>query len=329
MNRGWLASLNRLINRSKIRAGNGNVLKNKEKLTGFRGSLVIPGGRVGVLLIHSLGGNPMELRFVAQSLAREGCTVYCPLLPGLGGGTDVSGLSTWQDWYAAAEKALADLQAHCDTIFVGGMSAGSMVALQLARKHPETVQSLLLFAPTLWPNGWTIPWTFNFFKLVHQKWFANLFHFRQRAPYGIKDDRIRNFVFDSYKTGDRPIEDLFGRGGGLVFEFLRLARDVKKGLAGIKQNTVIFHPREDDQSDLSNALLLQRRLGGMVETVVLDDSYHMVTLDKQRNIVVDRAVDFVQRQRQRIEEREAVNRWKTGQQTERESSAMGGEDRSA
>jgi carboxylesterase len=204
-----------------------------------------------------------------------------------------------------------------------------MVALQLARKHPETVQSLLLFAPTLWPNGWTIPWTFNFFKLVHQKWFANLFHFRQRAPYGIKDDRIRNFVFDSYKTGDRPIEDLFGRGGGLVFEFLRLARDVKKGLGSIKQNTVIFHPREDDQSDLSNALLLQRRLGGMVETVVLDDSYHMVTLDKQRNIVVDRAVDFVQRQRQRIEEREAVNRWKTGQQTERESSAMGGEDRSA
>ena len=148
---------------------------------------------------------------------------------------------------------------------------------------------------------------------MHQKWFANLFHFRQRAPYGIKDDRIRNFVFDSYKSDDRPIEDLFGRGGGLVFEFLRLARDVKKGLGSIKQNTVIFHPREDDQSDLSNALLLQRRLGGMVETVVLDDSYHMVTLDKQRNIVVDRAVDFVQRQRLRIEEREAVNRWKAGQ----------------
>jgi carboxylesterase len=303
-----------------------NVLKNKEKLTGFRGSLVIPGGSAGVLLIHSLGGNPLEMRFVAQSLARQGYTVYCPLLPGLGGGTDVSGLSTWQDWYAAAETALEQLKAHCDTIFVGGMSAGSVVALQLARKHPETVQSLTLFAPTLWPNGWTIPWYFNFFRLVHQKWFARLFYFRQRAPYGIKDDRIRNFVFDSYKSDDRPIEDLFGRGGGLVFEFLRLAREVKRGLGEIRQNTMIFHPREDDQSSLSNALLLQRKLGGLVETVVLDDCYHMVTLDKQRNLVVDRAVDFVERQRERVEALEEAKRFKTAHT---DKPTLVSEDRSA
>jgi carboxylesterase len=269
----------------------------------------------------------MELRFVAQSLAREGYTVYCPLLPGLGGGTDVSGLSTWHDWYAAGEKALADLKAHCDTVFVGGMSAGSMVALRLAREQAQSVRGLLLFAPTLWPNGWTIPWYFHFFKLVRQKWFARLFYLRQRAPYGIKDDRIRNFVFDSV---DRPIEDLFGRGGGLVFEFLRLARDVKKGLGQIKQNAIIFHPRFDDQSDLSNAQLLQRRMAGMVETVVLEDSYHMVTLDKQRNIVVDRAVEFAQRLRASIEEKEAVARWKSGVDNDsREQTARGGEDRAS
>ncbi len=306
-----------------------NVLKNKQKLTGFRGSLVIPGGRVGVLFIHSLGGNPLELRFVAQSLAREGCTVYCPLLPGLGGGTDVSGLSTWSDWYAAAEKALDDLKAHCDTIFVGGMSAGSVVALRLARNHPETVRSLMLFAPTLSPNGWSIPWTFNLFRLVQQKWVARLFRFRQRAPYGIKDERIRNFVFDSYKSDDRPIEDLFGRGGGLVYEFLRLARDVRKGLGDIRQNTLIFHPREDDQSGLSNTLLLQRRLSGLVEAVVLDDSYHMVTLDKQRNLVADRTVDFVQRQRAGLEEREAANRWKDAKPGEQSQAMAGADDRSA
>lgn len=306
------------------------MLKNKEKLTGFRGSLVIPGGRTGVLLIHSLGGNPMELRFVAQSLARQGYTVYCPLLPGLGGGTDVSGLSTWRDWYAAGEKALNDLKAHCDTVFVGGISAGSMVALRLARERSETVKGIMLFAPTLWPNGWTIPWYFQFFKLVRQKWFARLFYLRQRAPYGIKDDRIRNFVFDAYKSDDRPIEDLFGRGGGLVFEFLRLASDVRKGLSKIGQNAIIFHPRQDDQSDLSNALLLQRRLTGMVETVVLDDCYHMVTLDKQRNIVADRTVEFAERLRVAIEEKEAVARWKSGADAStREQSARGGEDRAS
>ena len=106
------------------------------------------------------------------------------------------------------------------------------------------------------------------------------------------------------------MEDLFGRGGGMVFEFLRLARTVKRELGNIRQNAIIFHPREDDQSDLSNTLLLQRRLGGMVETTVLDDCYHMVTLDKQRNFVVDRTVDFARRLCQQLEDKAAASRWK-------------------
>lgn len=287
-------------------------MNNKQKITGFRGSLVTPGGRTGVLLIHSLGGNPIELRFVAQALARQGYTVYCPLLPGLGGGTDVSGLSTWKDWYRAAEMAHDELMSCCDNVIVGGLSAGATLALRLARERPNEVKGLMLFAPTLWPNGWAVPKAFNLFRLVRQKWFARLFYFRQRAPFGIKDERIRNFVVESFKNDERPIEDLFGRGGGLVFEFGELARDVTRGLGRIKQDTAIFHPREDDQSSIRNAMTLQRKLGGLVETVVLDDSYHMVTLDRQRSIVVDRAVDFALRLTKRIEEKKAVRQLYSG-----------------
>jgi len=283
-------------------------MKKNEKFESYRGSLVIPGGRVGVLLVHSLGGNPIELRFVAQGLARQGYTVYCPLLPGLGGGTDSMGLSSWQDWYAALEGAHDELKKHCDVIIAGGISAGSMLALRLARERPEQVHGLMLFAPTIWPNGWAIPKHFIMFKLIYHKWVANLLHLRQRAPYGIKDERIRNFVIDSFKTDDKPIEDIFGRGGGIVWEFKTLARDVKRRLGEIMQPAAIFHPREDDQSDLRNAMTLQRKLGGLVEVTVLDDCYHMVTLDRQRSIVVDRAVDFAQRLTQGIEQKAAVAR---------------------
>lgn len=289
-------------------------MSSNNKIKGFRGSLVMNGNRVGVLLIHSLGGNPIELRFVAQGLARQGYTVYCPLLPGLGGGTDVSGLSTWRDWYAAVEAAHAELSAHCDIVIVGGLSAGSVLALRLAREKPDDVHGLILFAPTLWPNGWAIPLRFHLFKLVHQKWFARLFHFKQRAPFGIKDERIRNFVIESFRGDDRPIEDLFGRGGGVVFEFKQLTREVKRGLSRILQPTAIFHPRADDQSALSNAHTLQARMGGLVETTVLDDSYHMVTLDRQRPIVVERTVEFAGRLVRRLEERQEIARIVRGQQ---------------
>lgn len=283
-------------------------MNKKEKINAFRGSLVIPGGRVGVLLAHSLGGNPIELRFVAQGLARQGYTVYCPLIPGLGGGTDTSGLSSWQDWYTALETAHDELKAHCDVVIVGGLSAGSMLSLRLARERPDDVHGLLLFAPTIWPNGWAIPLHFNLFRLVYHKWVASLLRLRQRAPYGIKDERIRNFVIESFKSEGRPLEDLFGRGGGLVWEFLALARDVRRRLGEISQHAAIFHPREDDQSDISNAFKLQRKLAGIVEVTVLDDSYHMVTLDRQRSVVVDRTVEFVQRLTAKIEEKAAVSR---------------------
>ncbi|MCC7252322.1 alpha/beta fold hydrolase [Hyphomicrobium sp.] len=283
-------------------------MSKKEKINAYRGSLVIPGGRIGVLLVHSLGGNPVELRFVAQGLARQGYTVYCPLVPGLGGGTDTSGLSTWQDWYAALETAHDELKAHCDVVIVGGLSAGAMLALRLARERASEVDGLLLYAPTIWPNGWAIPLHFNLFALIYHKWVASFLRLRQRAPFGIKDERIRNFVIDSFKSEGRPLEDLFGRGGGLVWEFKTLARDVKRRLREIPQHAAIFHPREDDQSDISNAFKLQRELGGVVEVTVLDDSYHMVTLDRQRSLVVDRTVEFVQRLTQSIEEKAAVAR---------------------
>lgn len=279
-----------------------------EKINAYRGSLVIPGGRVGVLLVHSLGGNPIELRFVAQGLARQGYTVYCPLLPGLGGGTDSSGLSAWQDWYAGLEAAHDEMKAHCDVVIVGGISAGCMLALRLARERADDVHGLLLFAPTFWPNGWAVPFGFHLFKLVYHKWVASFMRFSQRPPHGIKDERIRNFVIESFKNEGRPLEDLFGRGGGLVWEFKSLARDVKRRLDEIPHQTALFHPRYDDQSDISNAFRLQRELGGVVEVTVLDDSYHMVTLDRQRSLVVDRTIDFVQRLTQKIEEKAAVAR---------------------
>ncbi len=283
-------------------------MNNQDKVHTHRGGASGTRNRVGVLLIHSLGGTPIELRFVAHALSRAGYVVHSPVLSGLAGGTDVSGLSSWKDWYAAVEHAHDELAKECDVILVGGLSAGAMLALKLAAQRPDMVRGLMLFAPTLWPNGWAIPWYFHFFRLVHYKWFARLFHFRQRDPYGIKDERIRNFIIETLKSENRSIEDMFGRGGGMVLEFRRLVQTVSKLLGSITQQTLIFHPRDDDQSALGNAITLQRQLGGPVEMHVLDDSYHMVTLDRQRALVVDRSVDFATRIARRLEDIEGVER---------------------
>lgn len=270
-------------------------MKNIHKFQAPRGSLFIPGGPSGVLLIHSLGGSPLELKFVAQNLARQGHTVYCPVVAGLTFGTDVSGMSSWRDWYDAVEAAFEDLSSMCDTIMIGGASAGATLALRLAAHRQDEAAGLILFAPTLAVNGWAIPRSLRFFHLVSDKWTARLFSFRTRAPYGIKDERVRNFALEALKGDGAALEDITVRGGGAVFEFFRLVRNVVPLLSRIRLHTMVFHPRSDDQSDIKNTMVLQRKMSGLVEVCVLEDSYHLVTLDRQRGYVAERAVDFVNR----------------------------------
>jgi carboxylesterase len=80
-----------------------------------------------------------------------------------------------------------------------------------------------------------------------------------------------------------------------MLELRWLVDIVKRELPAIRQPTLIVHPREDDRASLRNAGSLQGALGGMVETCVLDDSYHIVTVDRQRDLVVDRTAAFARR----------------------------------
>jgi carboxylesterase len=68
---------------------------------------------------------------------------------------------------------------------------------------------------------------------------------------------------------------------------------VKREVGSVTQPALIVHPREDDRASLRNLNYLQSNLAGLVETVVLDDSYHVVTLDRQRQLVVSRTLEFV------------------------------------
>ena len=253
----------------------------------------IAGGTVGVLLIHGLCGTPAEMRVVASGLGRAGYTVHCPQLAGHGGSRRDILKTTWQEWYRSAELALDEICKECDTVIVGGLCLGSIIGLHLAANHPDKAQGVALFSPTLWLNGWAMPWYTKLFSLVPNRWIASMMHFPDAESLGIKCPRVREFVRAALAASDGSDLGTSGTPGAMLLENRRLVAAAKKILHKVQQPTLIVHSRQDDYANLTNATYLQGELAGAVELVVLEDSYHMITLDKQRHVVVERTRAFV------------------------------------
>jgi carboxylesterase len=254
-------------------------------------------GRTGFLLIHGLGGTPIELKFVAKGLARRGFLVHCCQLAGHCGTEADLIATTWQDWYASVVTAFDELRAECDTVVVGGLSMGGVLALHLAAQRPDEVHGLVLYAPTLWYDGWSVPWyrfvlRFALLSAFGQAIVRRVYRYTEDEPYGIKDPAIRGVVLAAMKSGDTTQAGILTTPGDSVCQLYNLVRVVQKELKGITAPALIVQARDDDLSSLKNAEYLQRHMGGLVGTLVLEDSYHIVTVDRQRDLLIEGTMAF-------------------------------------
>jgi carboxylesterase len=253
----------------------------------------LTGDPVGILLIHGLGGTPAEMKYVANGLARAGHTIHVPGLAGHCGSLDDLRAARWEDWYATVEREHETLRETCDRVIVGGLSMGAVLALHHAARQPRDVAGVLLYAPCLWLDGWAMPWYAPLINLVKQRTVADLFKFTENEPWGVKDQRVQAVVRQAMKSGDSSKAGVATLPGSQMFELRRLVKHVKAQIPRVRQPTLVIHPREDDHASLRNLEYLQAYLGGQTTGVVLDDSYHIVTIDQQRQVVVDRSVRFI------------------------------------
>jgi carboxylesterase len=256
-------------------------------------SLFYQGNHIGILLIHGLGGTPVEMKMTARGLHKAGYTVACCQLAGHCGTEEDLLKTTWHDWFSSVETALTALKEKSDIVFTGGLSMGAMLALHAAAKHPDKVDGALCFAPTLWYDGFSLPWTRHLLRPLYHTPIGKRFRFIEREPYGLKDERVRAAIVKAMFSGNSAEAGILGTPSQSLNQFWLMIDVIKKELSSIRQPVFIAHAREDDIASLKNPFYLQKHLGGIVETLVLDDCYHLVTIDRQRDIVVERAVSFI------------------------------------
>ena len=98
-------------------------------------SFRLEGSRIGVLLIHGLGGTPNELALVAKGLNRGGYTVSCPQLAGHCGTEEDLLATNWRDWTNSVDAGFDALKKDCDQVYVGGLSMGAILSIECASRR--------------------------------------------------------------------------------------------------------------------------------------------------------------------------------------------------
>lgn len=249
------------------------------------GSL-FPGSRIGIMLIHGLTGTPTELSSIAKDLSRYGFTVFCPLMAGHCRSEAELLKTGWRDWYQSVETAYQAFSRYMETIFVGGISAGAVLSLHLAQKHPGQVRGLGLYSTTLKWDGWSIPRLSFLLPLVLRlPIIGNRYRFEENYPYGLKNERLRDRVHAQMMSGDPTAAGFSGTPGRSLRELWRLVDLVKAALPRTETPTLLVHARDDDIASIRNALHIKENIGGPTRLVALESSYHMITIDQERKKV--------------------------------------------
>jgi len=256
---------------------------------------LLEGDRRGVLLVHGLTGTPLEMRLLAKGLNNAGFTVHGMQLAGHCGSVEDLLATGWRDWYASVEAAADRLLERVDHLFVGGLSMGALLSLKLAAERPQQVAGVGVYGATFRYDGWSIPWTARLsflLPLVRKLGIGRGRVFEEQHPFGLRDERLRAQVEAAMRSGDSTVAGLLGNPWHSLADLYQLSTHVRGLLPRVTAPCLVAHASEDDVASVRNAQLVLRGVAGSSELLLLDDSYHMITIDRERRTLIERSARF-------------------------------------
>jgi carboxylesterase len=249
-------------------------------------------GEAAVLLIHGLTGTPVEMQAVGRGLAKEGFSAYGMQLAGHCGSEDDLLRTGWRDWYGSVEKAWREISLRHETVFVAGLSMGALMAMHLSLQHPGKIRGIGLYSTTLFYDGWAVPKLAFLLPLFLRTPVGARYRFIENFPYGVKNERLREFIHASMISGNSAEAGNLGMTGGSLRELRELISLIKTEIASVRTPALVLQAKDDDVTSPRNSEYLARHLGGLARVELLDDCYHMITIDQQRDEVVRLSAEF-------------------------------------
>lgn len=267
--------------------------------------IFLPGSRgCLVLLLHGLTGTPTELGYLAHYLQRRGGhSVRVPRLANHGQPLGVLARTTWRELLRSAQEAFDEARQEARRLdvplVVGGLSLGAVLSLMMAAEHSADVAGVACLSPTLFYNGWNVPWYQKLLPLARYTPLKYFSYFRESEPFGLKDEDLRRRIADQYSRMSLRDSVDAGKLGYAHFpvrlfcEMQKLVARCKRVLPSVTSPVLLVQAEQDDMTGPQNADFIHDRVGSeRRELMLLKQSYHLVSVDLERSAVAERLSAF-------------------------------------
>lgn len=223
---------------------------------------------VGVVVVHGFTGNPNSTRPLGERLHAAGYTVEVPRLPGHGTRVADMARTRYADWRAEVERVVDDLRQRCETVVLGGLSMGGTISLDVAARRPTQVDAVFTInAPILERPG------------VLARLGPLLQHVLPPLPRELADLPADDIARPN--VSERGYRFVPARSG---VSFTSELRRIRSGLLDVTQPLLVAWSPQDNSVLPENAdAILERVASTHVTEVVCDRSYHVATLDWDRD----------------------------------------------
>ncbi|TDD58469.1 alpha/beta fold hydrolase [Kribbella antibiotica] len=240
----------------------------------FRSAGTGENAAVGVLLSHGFTGSPRSMRPFGEHLADLGYGVSVPRLPGHGTTWQEMNRTGWPDWYAVLANELARLRQEHDQVVVVGLSMGGALVLRLAEEHGADISGVVLINPSVSTEDKRLGLLPVLSKVIPS------------FP-GISND-IKKPGVDEGAYTRMPLKS--------ALSLSKLWKVVQTDLPKVTQPVLLFRSTVDHVVEASSARRVLTSISSRdVTETLLEDSYHVATLDNDAPRIFDDTAAFIAR----------------------------------
>lgn len=243
-----------------------------------------------VILLPGLCGSELEMGAIPRLLRQSNHTFLVPRIEGY---SAHAGLLGYQEWVETVDQLVTDLESSHKSVSLVGLSMGAVLALAVAGRN-NSIKSLCLLSPTLFFDGWATPWYYPLLALIYRLGIRN-WHYKESEPYGVKNRELRRHIRKAVLANSVSELGAAHLPAKHLYQAQLMIKDAIKTLGDITVDTLIIHAIDDETASPKNADFILKTINSETRRMIwLGNSYHMITVDNEREIVANEVNNFIQ-----------------------------------